>query len=374
MSTPRSTGSWRADERCGDGVAPLRVALDVTAVIAGDTGVAHYARMLHGCLEARSDVDVRAFAVGRGPQPGLPARRFRVPLRVVQRTWAVFAWPRAERLTRGADVVHSPDMVPPATRCPLVMSTHDVLPLTHPHLYGPRFVAIARRHVRAARSADVVVADCHATAAEIAEVSGIPVERIVVAPPGHRPPSPVCPPPVVAPPYLLAVGSLTPRKAFHVLARASALLGPGAPPVVVAGPDGWDAASARRLVAEVDGSRPVRLLGRVEDQHLEALYRHATLVCHPSEAEGFGIPCLEAMGYGTPVVAADIPSVREIGAGSIELVPPGDADALAEAIASLLADSGRRRRLVEDGHRRAAAYTWEAMAETLVGAYGAARS
>ncbi|HEY2427864.1 MAG TPA: glycosyltransferase, partial [Acidimicrobiales bacterium] len=95
----------------------------------------------------------------------------------------------------------------------------------------------------------------------------------------------------------------------------------------------------------------------------------ATVVCHPSVAEGFGIPFLEGMGYGAPVVAADIPPVREIGAGAAELVPPSDPGALAEALSALLADETARQDLARRGYARAQTYTWEAMADRVVDAY-----
>jgi glycosyltransferase involved in cell wall biosynthesis len=199
------------------------------------------------------------------------------------------------------------------------------------------------------------------------------MEHIMVASPGRRQPLGVTEP-LTPPPYILAVGSVTPRKAFDVLADALAELGDDAPHAVIAGPDGWRADVIRRRVAELGLEHRMRFLGRVDDVSLERLYRNASLVCHPSLAEGFGIPCLEALGYGIPVVAADIPPVRELGDGCMELVPPGDPSALAEGLRRALSDTALVETRVAAGRKRAAAYTWEAMSDRVVEAYRVAAS
>src|SRR5205823_1270071 len=119
--------------------------------------------------------------------------------------------------------------------------------------------------------------------------------------------------------------------------------------------------------ADVHGK--VRLLGPVDDAALAALYRHATVCCHPSVAEGFGLTCLEAMSFGRPVVAADIPSVRETTGDAARLTPVGDEAAMAGALADLLADETARVALGQRAQARAATYTWAHTAERVVDAY-----
>ena len=115
-------------------------------------------------------------------------------------------------------------------------------------------------------------------------------------------------------PYVLAVGQVTPRKGLDVLAAAAALLGDGCPPRARRRPRlvafSRSAGEDRRTTI---GTAACELLGAVDDATLASLYRGATLVCHPSRAEGFGLTCLEAMAAGAPLVATDLPSVREIG-------------------------------------------------------------
>jgi glycosyltransferase involved in cell wall biosynthesis len=112
----------------------------------------------------------------------------------------------------------------------------------------------------------MVVTTCEATADEIAEVTGIPRARIVVAPPGHRDPAPIAPESPVHPPFVLAVGAVTPRKGFQVLVEAASRVGPDCPPVVIAGPDLWRAEVVRERVRELGMTARVQFLGRVGDR------------------------------------------------------------------------------------------------------------
>jgi glycosyltransferase involved in cell wall biosynthesis len=111
------------------------------------------------------------------------------------------------------------------------------------------------------------------------------------------------------------------------------------------------------------------LLGLVDDATLAALYRDALALCFPSRAEGFGLPVLEAMAAGCPVVASDLPVLREIVGDDGILVPAGDAIALSQALRELLGDDGTRAELARAGPRRAAAFSWASTAEATVDAY-----
>lgn len=346
-----------------------RVAVDATALVAGSTGVARYAAELLRGLARHDDLDIAPFAIGRGPTPPHDVRRLRVPLRVVQPLWRWTGLPRAEHLVGGCDVVHSLDIVPVPTRRPLVVTVHDVLPLTIPHRYQDRQRRMIEAQVAALARAHLVVTTCEATKSDLVAHAAVRPERILVAPLGHRPPSTVAPPAPVPGPYVLGVGSVTPRKGFQVLARAVARLGDDAPPVVIAGPDGWQADEVRAEVHRLGVADRITFLGRVDDDVLEGLYRHALVLCHPSEAEGFGIPVLEAMGYGTPMVAGDIPPVREVAGDAAVLVPPGDADALADALRALLADDADRARRGALGRARAAGMTWQRTADLIADGY-----
>jgi len=355
------------------GSETIHVAIDATAIASGDTGVAHYTKQHLAHLAQHPEVVPIPFAIGRGMHEAPGLRRVRTPLRVVHRSWQLLRWPTADALVGPVDLVHSVDMVPPPTSRPLVMTIHDTLPLEIPHLYGRRYIQIARAGLARAREAKVICATCEATADRISEVTGVDRSRIIVASPGRRPELGEMEP-LVPGPYILAVGSITPRKGFHILVEAVAQLGDDAPPLIVAGPDGWRSEEVRAKATELRLGARVRFLGRISDEHLERLFRHATVFCHPSVAEGFGIPCLEALGFGVPVVAADIPPVREMGAGTIELVEPNDPESLAQGLRRVLVDHELATRMASTGRERAATYTWARMTDRIVGAYHRALS
>ena len=350
----------------------MDVGLDVTAMISGTTGVARYAGELLARLPRHPDVEVHPFAIGRAIAP-LPAgvRHIRVPLRVVHGAWRHLSGPGARTLAGPVDLVHAPDMVPPPGRTPTVVTIQDVLPLQLPEQYGARYRRIAadqgtgraarrrgghqlrghggrdRRRPRHPPRHDHRGAD---RAAQAGRRTG--ATRRWRAPTSS------------------GVGSLTPRKGLHLLAEAVGRLPPGSPPLLLAGPDGWDAASVHAHLARLDLGSRVRLLGAVSDRQLDGLYRGALLLGHPSVAEGFGMPCVEAMRFGLPVVAADIPPVREIcGGAAAALVPPGDVDALAGAIARLLADPDARAVATAAGLERAKAFDWDVMTDRIVARY-----
>jgi glycosyltransferase involved in cell wall biosynthesis len=223
--------------------------------------------------------------------------------------------------------------------------------------------------------ASIVVATCHATADDIARVTGFPRANIVVAPLGPRePPDEQRAPARPRWPYLLTIGAITPRKGLDVLAAAVARLGPSAPPVLAAGPDGLFSDDARRAVAARDTYGRFSFLGEVDDDRLASLLANATIVCHPSRAEGFGMVCLEAMSYGRAVVATDLPSVRELGADGVLLTSVDDPDEMAAAIERLLRDDDARMALGARARICAAPYTWDAFADAIVGAYDRALS
>jgi glycosyltransferase involved in cell wall biosynthesis len=349
----------------------MRVGLDVTPAVTARAGLARYTEELWRELVRRDDVEVHAFALGRGRDGdfGLPLTRRHVPLRALRPLWRVMRWPRAETFAGNVDVVHTIALTPIPTGRPQTVTIHDLLPITHPELYPAGADRGQRAELAAARRARVVITTCEATAAEIVRVAGFPRERIVVAPPGVLTSAGAARRPPVEPPFVLAVGQVTPRKGFDLIAEAAARLGDECPPVVLAGPNWWRADEVRRRIAEVDTRSRIRFLGPVDDETLAALYRAATVVCHASRAEGFGMTCLEAMAFGAPIVATDLPAVREFAAGSVELIPVDDAEALADVLHALLVDHERRRTLGEAAKVRAAAFTWARMAEDVVGAY-----
>jgi glycosyltransferase involved in cell wall biosynthesis len=298
----------------------------------------------------------------------------------VARRPLIAAWERgAGPSLPGADVLHAPTLLfPPRRRRPLVVTIHDSVPWTHPETLTPRGVRWHRATAeRAARSADAVVVPTRAVADALRP--HLPLRRVEVVGEGVAEAVAVPPPDAEEragrlglPPsgFLLSLATVEPRKGLDVL--LSALADPAAPdlPLLVVGQGGWGDVDPLRLAADLglaDGR--VRLLGRLSDADLGAVLPRATALVVPSRAEGFGLPVLEGMAVGVPVVTSRDPALLEVGGAAVASAPTGDAVALAGVLADVVADGHARAQMVEAGHRRAATYTWNAAAERLVQLY-----
>ncbi len=346
----------------------VRIALDVTAMYSGTTGVARYVRETARALTDRGQ-ELAAFAIGRGQAAtdGMPVRRLRVPLRIVHRSWAAIGVPRAEWIVRDCALVHIPDLIPPPTRLPLVMTVHDLDAVDRPDLHPPRAAAIQSQQAAAARDRAAVVLTSAATA-PLLEARGVERERIIVTPSGVTPlPEPdftLVPPD----PYFLVVGALALRKGQDVVVSALGRAGQPVARLVLAGPDGWGASRVRSAIARYGGDM-VTVTGPVSDAQLAGLYRRCAAVCVPSHAEGFGIPILEAAALGVPVVASDIRAARELQPAVSLFVPPGDEVAWAAALEQVLHDPELRPSAGEHGPAFAAGFTWDRVASVTLSAY-----
>jgi glycosyltransferase involved in cell wall biosynthesis len=334
---------------------------------------------------ARHRADDIAAALRAFGLDGLEPVSLPLPRPVLYDAWHLVGRPglRGVARRRGElDVVHAPSVaVPPKGRYRLVVTVHDAAPLLFPETYPPRGRRFHRRGIAAAaRRADLVITVSQAAADEIEEHTDIPAERVRVVRNGVDL-TEASDDDVVAArvafdlgerPYVLWLGSLEPRKNVGVLVEAFARWAATSDvphQLVLAGPSGWvedrDAvlAPARRL-----GDR-VRTIGRVGDDHLRGLYRGADIFVLPSRHEGFGIPVLEAMAQGTPVLASDIPALREVAGDAARLITPADPDAWASALDDLLHDRDRHADLGEAGRRRAELFSWERCATETVEVY-----
>jgi glycosyltransferase involved in cell wall biosynthesis len=283
---------------------------------------------------------------------------------------------------RDVDVVHAPSVaVPPKSRAPLVVTAHDAAPLVFPETYPRRGRRFHEQGLAAAAErADLVITVSRAAADELVAHTAIPTERIRVVPNGVD--LAVASDDEVAEmrrrfdlghvPYVLWIGSLEPRKNVGLLVDAFVRWAAGADlphRLVLAGPGGWLEDEAAVLApARALGDR-VRTVGRVGDPVLRALYRGADVFAFPSRHEGFGIPVLEAMAQETPVIAADIPALRETATGAAVLRSPDDPAAWVAALDNLLHDASERARLGAAGRERAQQYSWVHCAEATRAVY-----
>jgi glycosyltransferase involved in cell wall biosynthesis len=286
---------------------------------------------------------------------------------MVQRSWRLTSRPSAEDLVGPVDVVHSFDLHLPPSIHPIVATVHDLAAIERPDLHPRRSVAQQRTRLAALARAQVVVSDSYATASALSR-HGIEAHRIRVGQLGRTP----LPPPAehgIQGRFVLAVGELSARKGHSVLLHAfgSARLGPVR--LVLAGPDAGQGTSLAELAASLGINDRCVLLGRVSDAVLAGLYRDAVALAFPSLAEGFGLPVLEAMAAGLPVVASDLEVVREVAGDAAVLVPPSDVPMLRDALERIVDDDQLRRRLADSGRVRATRFNWQATTDATIAAY-----
>lgn len=365
----------------------LRVAVEATALLGVPTGVGRFCQLVLPALASRLDLAVSAFAVswrrrnllGERLPAALSFGQRAMPARPLQAAWSRSSWPPVEWFVGQTDVVHGTNfVVPPARRAARVVTVHDLTTVRFPELCDRStlaFPALVRRaiaqgawvHTPSQAVADEVVAEMGADPSRVRAVhhglppavvpSPGPVGRVLALPRGTER-------------YVLGVGTIEPRKdfpglvwAFDRVADEEADLA-----LVIAGPDGWGTADLAAALATCRHADRVVRTGWLDDADLALVLAGATVLAYPSRYEGFGFPPLEAMAAGVPVVATAVPAVAEVVGDGALLVPPGDPDALAHALAQT-ARGRQRSALVERGRRRAALFTWEACAAGLDALY-----
>ena len=333
-------------------------------------------------LADRGDVDLVGIAARHrrpapdGLGPPIPVRHARLPRRALYDAWHRLRAPSVQRLAGRVDVVHATGgAVPPSGRAALVATVNDLAFLRRPEWFTPRGVRFATRGFELARAqADLVIAPSRATAADLA-AHGVDPERVRVVPLAAAVASPDAAeidavraryrlPEVFA----LWVGTAEPRKNLTGLLRAAERTAT-AVPLVLAGPDGWGL-DAPELVS--GAACDVVRLGFVPQRELAALYAAARVFVYPSLMEGFGLPVLEAMAQGTPVVTSAGTATEEVCADPASVVDPADIDGLAAAIDAVVADDAEHSRRSAAARARAAGFTWSATAAGVRSAYGEA--
>lgn len=293
-------------------------------------------------------------------------------MRVLNYCWHRLEWPPIEAVAGRFDVVHSPHpLLIPSRSAAQVVTIHDLDFLDHPARAGAEvrrdYPELAQRHAR--RAARVVVPSRH-TASEVEQRLGVPAGRIDVCPNG----APAWPPRPHEPAngHILFVGALTPRKNVGGLLDAYAvLLGrrSNLAPLVLAGPLGPGADVWLDRIGRPPLAGRVRHAGYLDRADLKRCYETARMLVLPSFNEGFGLPALEAMTLGVPVVASNRGALPEVVADAGLLVDPADAGALASAIEQVLDDEALASACAAAGLARAARYSWRTSAARLLGAY-----
>ncbi len=362
----------------------MRIGIDVRTLSGRFTGDRTYWR---GLLTGLSAVDAVSEYVlyTRGPVEGEPPElgpnfRWRqIPMPANDALWMLSAFPKALKADK-IDIAHTQYNIPLlGAPCPVVTTVHDISFQIHPDLFLPKDRRILQTFVpRSMRKAAAVIAVSESTRRDILRsYPKIPKEKVFVvleaAGPQFRVPDAGQETARAAAnnalglddkPYLLAVGVLQPRKNLEVLLDAFALLklGPHPPPhrLIIAGKRGWLDETDRQLAAlPAEVAREIVLAGYVADADLPALYGGADALCYPSRYEGFGLPPLEAMACGCPVLCSRASSLPEVVGDAGILLPFGDSSAWAHALETLLASPAVQARWRERGPERAALFSWE---------------
>jgi glycosyltransferase involved in cell wall biosynthesis len=353
--------------------------MDVTPLLGVRTGVGV---AVAGFLDAvRQDPELAIIGYGLSAHAGKslpgqlpasvrPGRRIPIPASALLKAWSHVDHPTVELWTGPVDVVHGTNfVVPPARRAARLVTVHDLTSVRFAELCSPtslQYPALIRRAVERGAAVHTV---SRAMADEVMEFFGIGPDRVHVIYNGVTPPSAPRPRRASEPPYILAIGTVEPRKGLPDLVAAFDRVAESIPDVhlTIAGPPGW---GEDALAASVRGARHadrIRRLGWTDDRN--SLIAGARVLAYPSLYEGFGLPPLEAMSLGTPVVATSAGAIPEVVGEAAVLVEPHDVAALAEGLLEALQDTATRDRLVAAGSARVGLFTWARAGEQLAQLY-----
>ena len=359
----------------------LRVGIDGRAFSSPAAGVRRYVSALVPALKV-ADPTLELVALG-GERAAVPADLAHVAEPWHPPTnlgWSAMGLPRAAARA-AVDVIHAPAYTAPLwSSAPVVLTIHDVSYERHPEWYPYQRDALRRMfYRRSARTAARVLTDSEFSAGEIAAAYQIRRERITVAPlgvsdhfaPSDRPGETL--PAGITAPFLLHVGDLHERRNLPLIVHAmfEARRRPGMPPLslVLAGVDRGIGDRLQAYAREAKSPDAVVCLGPVTDSQLLTLYRGAAALVYPSRYEGFGLPVLEAMACGTPVIASRAASIPEVLGDAGVLLDPDDEPGWADAIAAVLNDEWQKGRMRKAGLTRAKEFTWARTASITLDAY-----
>jgi glycosyltransferase involved in cell wall biosynthesis len=375
----------------------MRIAIDYSAAVNQRAGIGRLVRnQVLALAEVDQDNDYRLVYArpNRGAVPQFPrARNFsRREVRLGER-WLSILWHRAKLpvpadwLSGPVDVYHCPDFVlPPLRRARGILTVHDLAFLMRPDCADHRLRAYLEEVVpRSVRRADFIIADSENTRNDLVVLLGVRPQSVAVVPGGveerftrvtdqHQLQRAREKLGVGDAPFVLAIGVIEPRKNLNRLMDAFGTLKlrgnvPKNLKLVLAGGKGWLYDDIFDHHARSEVRNDILMPGFVPDELLPAIYSAAEVLAFPSLYEGFGLPILEAMACGTPVVASRASCLPEVAEGAALLVDPTSVEGLASALELLLLDSDLRTRLIERGLQRASEYTWQRAAEQLLGVY-----
>jgi len=375
----------------------MRIAIDYTAATRQAAGIGNYVRSLVDAMLAQDDINQYTLLTsGRPPRerPFPTAKNVRgrsliIPDRYLNVLWYRWRLPiSATFFTGQVDIYHGPDFVLPPLNGKLrkVVTVHDLAFLEHPEYAVPELAAYLKKVVpEAVEAADVVASVSQTTRQTLIEHFQTPLEKITLVPNGIRAYFRRITDPVLLEatrhkfglksPLVLGVGTQEPRKnhlglikAFHkAVSTGNKSTRPAM--LALAGGSGWLYEETEQIVAELKLEKKVRFLGRVSDLELMMLYSLADVFVFPSFYEGFGVPPLEAMACGTPVITSNTSSLPEVVGDAAIMVNPHKINEIASTINRVLENKQLQEDLRQKGYTRAAHFTWVRSAQKMLSIY-----
>lgn len=367
----------------------MLIGLDGIPLTFPKTGVGHYtAQLAHALASIAPEHQYRFIYPSSFPasnfqldHPPANVTSVRVPVGPVAKHWWTVGLPRHLR-THTVDLFHGTNYdIPLWRRCPTVLTIHDLSALTHPETHEKRSVRRARRRVPLmARSADAVIVPTHAIKDEACVELGLNDQKVFVVgeaareffqPVDLETTAPTREKFGIGDRFLLSVGTIEPRKnipnlvaAFDVLARTNDDL-----QLVVAGGKGWLSGPSLAAIDRSPFRRRIVTPGYLHDDDLRNLYSSCQVLLYLSLYEGFGLPPIESMACGAPVIASNIPALAESTDGAAALVDPLDVNAIVDAVRKVLENDVERDRLCEMGFKRSSELSWSLAATKTLQVY-----
>ncbi|MBI2423903.1 MAG: glycosyltransferase family 4 protein [Candidatus Hydrogenedentes bacterium] len=368
----------------------MHIGIDISALTPHRTGVGHFTgALLEAMLAEGGEMCFSGFSSGMQPIElrgiaGLERRRhLRVPTRLLYQCWEHLRAPRIDRLLPGIDVYHATNyFLPPSAHARTVVTLYDLTFLKYPQWCSPRITGPFSRNVRRyAPTADAILTCSESSKADIVALLGVAPERVHVTygavAPGFAAYTRVAAASRVAQgygirgPYVLFTGTLEPRKNITGLLAAYARVAGEIPQsLVLAGGLGWYEKNLDAELARLGISGRVLRPGYITPySDLAALYGAADCFFFPSLYEGFGLPVVEAMACGCPVIASNVSSLPEVGGDAALYVNPASVEEMAETLRSVCLGTTLRERLAAAGPARAEAFSWEKTARETLAVY-----
>jgi glycosyltransferase involved in cell wall biosynthesis len=375
----------------------MRIAIDYTAAIRQGAGIANYVRSLVDAMLAQDSRNHYTLLTSGRPTREHPfpkadnvrGRSIIIPDRYLNILWYRWRLPlHATLFTGQVDIYHGPDFVLPPINGKVrkVVTVHDLAFLEHPEFAVPQLAAYLKKVVpEAVAAADVIAAVSQATRQTLIDYFKTPPEKITIIPNGIRSSFRRITDPILLAatrhkfslkhPLVLGVGTLEPRKnhlglikAFHK-AQSAATKKPRPTMLALAGGPGWLYDETQQLIAKLKLENKVRFLGHVSELELITLYSMADVFVFPSFYEGFGVPPIEAMACGAPVITSNTSSLPEVVGDAALQIDPYNTDALARAILQVLENEQLRDELRQRGYARAQHFTWPKSASKMLSVY-----